>query len=277
MRFSIITPSFRSSDWLRLCVASVADQGVELEHIIQDACSDDGTQDWLPQDPRVRAFIEKDSGMYDAINRGLRRACGEIVAYLNCDEQYLPGTLEAVGGYFKSHPGTEVAFGDAVVVDPAGGYLCSRPALLPGRAHTRVSGSLAIVTCATFFRRELIERRGLFFDTRYRVLGDVDWVLRILEQRVPMGLLGRLTSAFTNTGDNLSLKPEGVRERRAMLASAPPLARALRPWFVVQYRLRKLAAGHYSLPAFEYALFTRNSPDRRVRVQVPRPTAVWKG
>src|SRR5208282_2311123 len=103
MKFSIVTPSFRNSRWLKLCIASVADQqGVEVEHIVQDSCSDDGTQDWLPQDRRVRAFIEKDSGMYDAINRGYRRAQGDILAHLNCDEQYLPGALRAVGDYFAA-------------------------------------------------------------------------------------------------------------------------------------------------------------------------------
>jgi len=81
MRFSIITPSFRSSAFLKLCIASVADQGAGLEHIIQDAGSDDGTLDWLTSDRRVRVFVEKDSGMYDAVNRGLRRASGEILAY----------------------------------------------------------------------------------------------------------------------------------------------------------------------------------------------------
>src|SRR5690349_18314195 len=97
MKFSIVTPSFRNSKCLKLCIASVADQqDVEREHIIQDSCSDDGTQDWLPQDHRVRAFIEKDGGMYDAINSGYRRATGDILAYLNCDEQYLPGALQAV-------------------------------------------------------------------------------------------------------------------------------------------------------------------------------------
>ena len=79
MLLSIITPSFRNSAWLKLCIASVADQqGVQVEHIVQDSCSDDGTQEWLAQDPRVKAFIEKDSGMYDAVNRGYRRASGEI-------------------------------------------------------------------------------------------------------------------------------------------------------------------------------------------------------
>src|SRR5579872_3892708 len=99
MRFSVITPSFRNSSWLNLCIASVADQEVELEHIVQDAGSDDGTLDWLLSDRRVRAFVEKDSGMYDAVNRGLRKSTGELLAYLNCDEQYLPGTLKAVSDW----------------------------------------------------------------------------------------------------------------------------------------------------------------------------------
>ena len=86
-------------------VASVADQGVEAEHIVQDACSNDGTLEWLLTDPRVKAFSEKDAGMYDAVNRGLRRASGEILSYLNCDEQYLPGALpHAVAAYFERHP-----------------------------------------------------------------------------------------------------------------------------------------------------------------------------
>jgi len=95
MRISVITPSYRNSERLKLCVASVADQeGVEVEHIVQDAGSDDGTLDWLLADRRVKACVEKDEGMYDAINRGLRKATGEIFAYLNCDEQYLPGALK---------------------------------------------------------------------------------------------------------------------------------------------------------------------------------------
>src|SRR5712664_1623019 len=111
MRFSIITPSYRNSQWLKLCIASVADQeGVELERIIQDSCSDDGTQDWLVKDSRVKAYIEKDSGMYDAVNRGFRRSKGDLLAYLNCDEQYLPGALRAVAEFCDANPSVEIIF-----------------------------------------------------------------------------------------------------------------------------------------------------------------------
>src|SRR5262245_57026405 len=117
MRFSVITPSFNPSPWLRLCVASVADQNVDVEHIVQDAGSSDGTLDWLRHDARVKVFIEQDRGMYDAVNRGLRRAKGEILGYLNCDEQYLPNCLQSVDDFFRTHPNVDVLFGDVVVVD----------------------------------------------------------------------------------------------------------------------------------------------------------------
>src|SRR5947207_15737324 len=123
MNLSIVTPSFRNSEWLKLCIASVADQeGAAIEHIVHDSVSDDGTLEWLPQDKRVKAFVEKDSGMYDAINRGLARASGEIVAYLNCDEQYLPGTLKAVATFFDEHPRVDAVVADTIVTDTKGDY-----------------------------------------------------------------------------------------------------------------------------------------------------------
>src|SRR4051794_12168911 len=109
---SIITPSFRQLDWLRLAMASVADQqGVSIEHIVQDGETDGvrevfekvsaipGGGDYVP-----RLFVEKDNGMYDAINRGLARSTGEICGYLNCDEQYFPSALRAVADYFAANP-----------------------------------------------------------------------------------------------------------------------------------------------------------------------------
>jgi glycosyltransferase involved in cell wall biosynthesis len=132
MKFSIITPSFRNSAWLKLCIASVADQaGVAMEHIVQDAGSDDGTLDWLPRDPRVQAFIEKDGGMYDAVNRGYRRATGDILAYLNCDEQYLPGALATIRDFFAAHPRVEVVLAGSLITDGEGKYVCHRHALTP--------------------------------------------------------------------------------------------------------------------------------------------------
>src|SRR5205814_1130269 len=205
MLFSIITPSFRDSDWLKLCVSSVADQGVDLEHIVQDGGSDDGTLAWLLKDKRVKPFVERDSGMYDAINRGLRRAAGQILAYLNCDEQYLPGTLKSVADYFRRNPAREVVFSDTIVANATGNYICHRRASLPRKYHTLVSGNLAALTCSIFFRRSVISQHGIFFDPHLEHVGDCRWVLKLIEKGIPRGVMPSFTSVFSDTGTNISL------------------------------------------------------------------------
>jgi len=275
MKFSIITPSFRNSEWLKLCIASVADQSIEREHIVQDAGSDDGTLDWLPQDRRVQAFVEKDRGMYDAINRGLRKSTGDILCYLNCDEQYLPGALKAVAEFFAEHPQVEVLFGDAVAVDASGEYLWHRKMLRPLLWHTWTC-PLSVLTCATFFRRRVIEERGIFFDPKWRYVGDSDWVRRLIQKRVPMDVLRRFTSVFTHTGGNLSLHEKAQQEARIYHATAPIIPRSLRPLVLVHHRLRRWCGGIYTQPPFEFALYTRANSAKRVVRQVTKPTFRWR-
>ena len=276
MRFSIITPSFRNSKWLKLCIPSVADQGVELEHIVQDSCSDDGTQHWLPLDRRVKAFIEKDAGMYDAVNRGLRRATGDICAYLNCDEQYLPGALSAVHDFFNRNPSTDVVFADVVINDPQGRYLCHRKAVLPGKYHTWISANLAILTCATFFRRKILDENGMFFNPKLKDVGDGEWVMRLIDQRVSMGILRRFTSTFTETGDNMNTRPNALREKSELIASAPEWARRCRSLIIGHYRLRKLLAGAYRQSPFRYEIYAESSPLVRVPFEALHPTTRWR-
>lgn len=275
MLFSIITPSFRSSAWLKLCIASVADQGVELEHIVQDSLSDDGTLDWLLSDPRVKAFPEKDAGMYDAVNRGLKKAQGNLLAYLNCDEQYLPGTLKAVADYFDRHPEIDVLFADCLVVDGKGECLCYRKVQIPFKHHTMVS-HLQTFTCSMFFRRKVIDDNGLFFDAKWRDVGDADWVLRLLAAKIPMGILRWFTSSFTDTGANMNMTPNARREEQLIVSSAPLWARKLEFALVWQHRLRRLLGGIYRQKPFDYSIYTLASPEQRVAFHVENPSFVWK-
>jgi glycosyltransferase involved in cell wall biosynthesis len=274
VKFSIITPSFRSSKWLKLCIASVADQqGAEFEHIVQDSCSDDDTQDWLPRDRRVRAFIEKDAGMYDAVNRGFRRASGDILAYLNCDEQYLPGALKSVHDFFAAHPHVEVALAGTIVIDGEGKYLCHRHSMVPHPQH--IWFRFPVLTSSVFLRRRVIQERNLFFDTRWRDIGDFHWARALMNQGVPIAVCDSFVSAFTDTGENMNLKPNAIREKAETAAMRPALARALKPLWIVHHRLRRMAAGHFFLKPTSYSIYTMASPDRRVTFDVPKPTAVW--
>jgi glycosyltransferase involved in cell wall biosynthesis len=274
MKFSIITPSFRNSNWLKLCIASVADQqGVEFEHIVQDSCSDDGTQDWLPRDPRLKAFIEKDGGMYDAVNRGYRHATGDILAYLNCDEQYLPGALKAVREFFEANPEVEVALAGTIITDGDGKYMCHRHSMTPYARHLWYR--FPMLTSSVFIRRKVIHERGIFFDTRWRDLGDFHWVLALMKNKVPMKVCDSFTSIFADTGENMNLKPNAIREKAETDAMTPHWVRLLKPVWVVHHRLRRLAAGHFSLKPTSYSIYTSQSPGQRVNFDVPRPTAVW--
>ena len=274
VKFSIVTPSFRNSNWLKLCIASVADQqGVELEHIVQDSCSDDGTQDWLPQDSRVKAFIEKDGGMYDAVNRGYRRASGDILAYLNCDEQYLPSALKTVAAFFEANPKIEVALAHSIVTDGGGKYICHRHSMIPHPQH--IWFRFPVLTSSVFIRRKVISERGIFFDTRWRDLGDFHWVRALMENKVPMKVCDSFTSVFADTGENMNLKPNAIREKAGADGMIPAWVRALKPAWIGHHRLRRLAAGHFSLKPMSYEIYTLQSPDRRVKFEVSKPTAVW--
>lgn len=274
-KVSIITPSFRNSRWLRLCVASVADQGVPCEHIVHDAGSDDGTLDWLPHDKRVKAFIEKDSGMYDAINRGLRKATADILAYLNCDEQYLPGTLDAVVRFFADHGDVQVAFAYTVAVNERGEYLFHRKVQTPLLNHTWTH-PLSVLTCATFFRRTLIDKNSAFFDTSYKITGDAEWVLRLIRQRVSMGILRRFTSAFTITGQNLSVDPRADEEKRRLASTAPSWVRLAGPAILLHHRVRRWLGGVYRQPPFKYAVYTLSKSTSRETFEVRKPTSKWR-
>ena len=125
MDFTIVTPSFRQLEQLGCCIASIAAQeGVSVEHIVQDGGTE-GFGDFAkrmaeqwPDRPSYRRIMvsEKDEGMYDAINRGFKKAKGSICAYLNCDEQYLPGTLKRVAEAFRANPDVDLFFGDALLL-----------------------------------------------------------------------------------------------------------------------------------------------------------------
>jgi glycosyltransferase involved in cell wall biosynthesis len=211
--------------------------------------------------------------MYDAVNRGYRRATGDILAYLNCDEQYLPGALGAVRDFFEAHPQIEVALAGSIVTDGEGKYLCHRPSLVPHPWH--IWFRFPVLTSSVFIRRKVIHERGIFFDTRWRDLGDFHWVLALMKNKVPMAVCDSFTSVFADTGENMNLKPNAIREKEATDAMTPWLARMLKPVWIGHHRLRRVAAGHFSLKPTSYSIYTLKSPEQRVTFDVPRPTAVW--
>jgi len=273
---SVITPSYRGAKWLPLCIASVADQKqVAIEHIVQDANSDDETSAVLLKHPHVLAYIEPDRGMYDAINKGIRKSRGDIISYLNCDEQYLPGALLTVLQYFESNPSVDILFCGFVVTNSDGGYICSRHVLRPLAAHTRIC-HLSPFSCGMFFRRQVVEKHGLFFNDNYRDLGDADWVLGAIRKKLNMQSMRKMTSAFTETGSNMNLAANALRERERIFRSASVWEQQMTPLIAFHHRLRRLVRGVYFQKPFAYSIYTLQSPLKRVEFRVDRPTSLWR-
>jgi glycosyltransferase involved in cell wall biosynthesis len=113
MFFSVITPSWNQGKFLRACIGSVVSQGdPDFEHLIFDNCSTDGTAAVAAEFPHVRFVSEPDRGQSHAVNKGLAAARGEIICWLNSDDEYAPGAFAKLREAF-SDPAVNVVFGDA--------------------------------------------------------------------------------------------------------------------------------------------------------------------
>jgi glycosyltransferase involved in cell wall biosynthesis len=123
---SIVTPSFNQDQFLEQTISSVLGQGyTNLEYIIIDGGSTDNSVDIIRKYSNSLTFwkSERDQGQSDAINQGFQRATGDIVAWINSDDYYLPGILLKIIEYFERHPQVDIVYGDLQVIDPSGNFL----------------------------------------------------------------------------------------------------------------------------------------------------------
>ena len=129
MKISIITPSFNQGRFIERTIQSVLSQNYrDLEYIVVDGGSTDETLTILKKyEGRLRWISEKDSGQSNAINKGFRMARGEIVAWLNSDDIYLPGALRKIARYFAKHPGVMMVYGEGYMIDEHDNTKCRFP------------------------------------------------------------------------------------------------------------------------------------------------------
>jgi len=212
--------------------------------------------------------------MYDAVNRGFKRASGQILAYLNCDEQFLPGALKKVYDYFESHPEIDVLVADAIVTDSDGNYVCSRLGLRPYQHALWVA--FPVLTCALFIRRRVLDQ-GVYIDTQWKDLGDLFWVMDFMKRGLKIGVLPEVTSVFADTGENMNLKPNAIREKQVKWEMSPRWVRLCRFPILIHNRLRLFARGGLFMKPFDYSIYTRANPDRRVVKRAENPTSFWRG
>lgn len=184
-RVSIITPSFNQGAFIEETIRSVLAQDYpDLEYWVIDGGSTDGTLEILKRyEGRLRWISELDSGQANAINKGLRLASGEILAYLNSDDLYLPGALRRVGEYFAAHPEAAWLTGRCRTVDAnqqETRRLITRYKnfWLRLRSYRALQVLNYISQPATFWRRSAFEASGLLDESLHYTM-DYDYWLRL--------------------------------------------------------------------------------------------------
>ncbi|MDF7807629.1 glycosyltransferase [Pontiellaceae bacterium B12219] len=288
MKFWIVTPSYNQVDWLKRAVASVADQameGLEVHHHVQDGASTDGTVEWLKEYaagnfsagcPGYSFSYESapDQGMYNAINMGWDKTPVEydFIAYINCDEQYLPGGLMSIARAFQKRKDADIILATNIVVDGDGNYLCHRRAVKPYLWSARLW--TASSACSTFMRRTVYFENGGGFDTRWSIVGDMVWYVNLLEKKLNIRVSSALTSVFFDDGNNLATTSRGVEELKVYRKQCLGWT-ARFSGFARQFNtFRRILADIRIEKPRKYAIY-RSDSGREV-LTIDKPTNLWK-
>ena len=188
-KITIITPSFNQGAFLEQTIQSVLDQQYpNLEYMVIDGGSRDASVGIIRKYEKHLAYwvSEKDAGQSDAINKGLRRATGQVVNWLNSDDYYEPRTLVTVAEHFAV-PGTHVVCGRSRLFSGAGhtAYYSQGTDVYPGNLAKTI-GWARMDQPETFFSAAAVRRMGPL-DTRLHYLMDRDWWIKYL---LAFGLAG---------------------------------------------------------------------------------------
>jgi glycosyltransferase involved in cell wall biosynthesis len=227
-KLTIITPSFNQADFIEKTLQSVLDQDYEnLEYIVVDGGSTDGSTDVIRRYEEQLAWwiSEPDRGQTDALNKGLANATGDIVAYINSDDHYLPGAFDAAVDVLE-RSGALWTCGVARFADPAGRVdHVWRPKLPRGQRFFWILDSWGVPQASTFWRRQAFERFGLFREDMHYAF-DTEFGLRLALAGEMPALIDRALAVRVEHEDAKSsdLAPFRVEMDRFAELHAPSLS-----------------------------------------------------
>ena len=182
MKVSIITVSFNSAKTIADTIDSVLSQDFpEIEYIIVDGCSTDGTVDIIRQNENcISQWVsEKDQGMYDAMNKGIAMATGDVIGILNSDDVYMNTHAISDLMHLMQSQNTEVVFADLILVDSSNQNKVIRY-YDSGRFHpSKFKFGWMPAHPTVFVKRELYQRVGKF-STTYQIAADYEMLIRML-------------------------------------------------------------------------------------------------
>jgi glycosyltransferase involved in cell wall biosynthesis len=260
-KLTIITPSFNQAAFLERTLSSVLDQGYEpLEYIVVDGGSTDGSVEIIKaHEDRLAWWVsEPDRGQTHALNKGLARATGEVVAYINSDDYYLPGSFDAGLAALERSDARWVA-GTCHYVDTDDNLL---DVWEPGPPHTNkrqwwLIGPWGVPQVATFWRRSCFDDYGLFREDMHYVF-DTEFGLRLAFAGHMPGLIHQPLAVRVFHEEAKSADPSQFKreQRRFLELYRPQMTRRERVGLHVARGLQ--ATGFYALAGMASRSYRRH-------------------
>lgn len=195
-KVSIITVVYNGAKTIEQTIKSVLEQTyTNIEYIVIDGGSDDGTQQIVEKyRDSIACFIsEADDGIYDAMNKGIQLAAGDIIGFINSDDWYARDAVENAVSCFMLEE-AEIVYGKVVNVYPGG-----EERTAPKEPLEALWYEMAVPHPTVFIKKDVYERFGVFCP-RYRLGADYDLLLRLYSQHVKFGYVDRIIAYFRMGG-----------------------------------------------------------------------------
>jgi glycosyltransferase involved in cell wall biosynthesis len=224
-RFSIIVPTLNRKPMLFAALDSIrAQRWPDVEMIVVDGGSTDGTVEAVTAMPDILLLGGPDRGVYDAFNKGIARASGDIVGILNSDDIYQAGAFVAIAEAFAHHRAVDAVCGASVLVRDD-----DVVAVYDRDADKRLTPRAALIGSCTpnarFFRRMAMKRNGAF-NLDYRYVADRDWLMRWHDTGLTTVAIPALVYRYRSHPDSLTFDADRRRETEIRLE----LLRLARYW-----------------------------------------------
>ena len=195
-KISIITVTKNSQNFLEECILSLDKQSYKnYEHILIDGSSTDNTVNIIKkyQDKITYWVSEKDEGLYDAMNKGIKKCSGDIIGILNSDDIYYSETLKIVNQYFNSYKDLDFLFGSV-----------NKYKLLHGYNPKKIKWSFGFYTTHSvgFFIKKTSQLKVGLYNLKYKYSSDYDLLYRIILKNKMKGIATKGNEIFGDLGDS---------------------------------------------------------------------------
>ncbi len=208
MDFTIITPSLNQGSYIADCLASVAgQQGVELEHLVIDGLSSDGSAEVAARFPHITWTSEKDGGMSEAINKGFARAKGDWVMWLNADDFLQPDILEQLLETLKE-TAADVVYGDIFFINKDGKKI-RRLHSAPWDMFVHVHHACYVQSTAAFYRRLTVIAENFRLREDFHYVMDGEFYARLAATGKKFQHVRQVIASFRLHGENASQRHLG--------------------------------------------------------------------